>query len=715
MAETEEITVATTSAGPGGSEEPGRPVDLPVVELLTGRGFATGKSGSGKSNTASVIAEKLLDNGFGVLVVDIDGEYYGLKEEYEILHVGADEECDIQVTVEHAEKIASLALEENVPIILDVSSFLDMDEAEELLTEVARHLFAKAKKEKQPYLLLVEECHEWMPEKGSMGEVGQMLIKIGKRGRKHGLGMVGISQRPADVKKDYITQCDWLVWHRLTWNNDTKVVGRIIDNEYADAVEDLNDGEAFLMTDWSEQIRRVQFHRKQTFDAGATPGLEDFERPELKSVSEDLVSELTEISEAEEEREDRIKELREILDEKNSRIAELEKELQDARDLSRMAEQFTEALLDHVEGYNPGRTEQERMHQRRLSEIEPDDGAAGAASGGSPQNGADAARSNGAASPADSAPDATAQTAPVDGPAAGNAAAAENGAQAGTAATAANTEGEAAEAPADAAPDSTDEGAASGGANAVDEDAEIVEAGDQGADAPAGADGEPVDDESAAEATAADDPAGAEATAAETDDADADLADRTSGGGLGDAFGSFAEDGPALAGGADGAASGDGGAAAESGGEPTVAALVGGDAGDQDAADSSESEGLAAGGFDASDHVDDEDGAVERHVIDLITEVKELDVTARRMLAYYVEQGPDTPLNAHFSAGGSGDRTGAYANNRELRLSGFVEHVGRGQYDARLTDLVREGVDRTLEPERVERMAGRLERAITGE
>ncbi len=235
MAETEQITVATTSAGPGGTGEPGETVNLPVVELLTGRGFITGKSGSGKSNTASVIAEKLLDNGFGLLIVDIDGEYYGLKEEYEILHVGGDEECDIQVTEDHAGKIASLALEQNVPIILDISSFLDEEEAETLLTEVAKQLFAKAKKQKQPFLMLVEECHEWMPEKGSMGEVGKMLIKIGKRGRKHGLGIVGISQRPADVKKDYITQCDWLVWHRLTWNNDTKVVGRILDNKYADA------------------------------------------------------------------------------------------------------------------------------------------------------------------------------------------------------------------------------------------------------------------------------------------------------------------------------------------------------------------------------------------------------------------------------------------------------------------------------------------------
>ena len=341
----ETITVGEVSAG----EDTGARVELPVVDVLTGRGFVTGKSGSGKSNSASVVCEKLLDNGYGILIVDIDGEYYGLKEEYEILHVGADEECDLRVGVEHASKIAELALEGNVPIILDVSSFLDESEARELLTAVTKQLFAKEKKLKQPFLMLVEEVHEYIPEGGGMDETGKMLIKVGKRGRKHGLGIVGISQRPADVKKDFITQCDWLCWHRLTWDNDTKVVGRILGSKYASAVEDLGDGEAFLMTDWDESIRRIQFHRKQTFDAGATPGLDDFERPELKSVSSDLVGELQSISDEKERRESEIADLRQELEKKDQRIADLERELEEARDLSSMADQFAQALLGKAE------------------------------------------------------------------------------------------------------------------------------------------------------------------------------------------------------------------------------------------------------------------------------------------------------------------------------------------------------------------------------
>ncbi|GAB3664421.1 helicase HerA domain-containing protein [Halopiger thermotolerans] len=328
-----------------GETDAGKDLWLPVVELLTGRGFVTGKSGSGKSNTASVIAEELLEAGYPLLIVDTDGEYYGLKEEYEMLHAGADEECDIQIGPEHAEQMATLALEENVPIILDVSGYIEEGVADELIRKVARQLFVKEKKLKKPFLLVVEEVHEYIPEGGGVGETGNLLIKISKRGRKHGLGIVGISQRPADVKKDFITQANWLVWHRLTWDNDTKVVGRIIDTEYEEAVAELNDGQAFVQTDWMDaDVRKVQFRRKRTFDAGATPGLDDFERPELKSVSDTLMGDLQEISERKEREENRILELENELEKKEKRIETLEDELESARDISNAAKQMADAL-----------------------------------------------------------------------------------------------------------------------------------------------------------------------------------------------------------------------------------------------------------------------------------------------------------------------------------------------------------------------------------
>jgi intein/homing endonuclease len=587
------------------------------------------------SNTASVFVEKLLDNGFGLLIVDIDGEYYGLKEEYEILHAGADEECDVQVTEDHAEKLATLALEQNVPIILDISSFLDEKRAKSVLTAVARHLFAKGKKRKQPYLVLVEEVHEYIPENGSVGECGKMLIKIGKRGRKHGLGIVGISQRPADVKKDFITQCDWLVWHRLTWNNDTKVVRRILDGEYATAVEDLDDGEGFLMTDWSESVRRVQFQRKRTFDAGATPGLEDFERPDLKSVSDGLVSELEEIRDERETRENRIAQLREELDRKNSRIAELEKELQDARDMSRMASQFVDALVGHVEGSSPGRTERERMRDRRgreaASDDAPDDDVGGDEDGRMALAGTATAAGDGAAGGSVEADEAT------DGHR-------ENG-------------------------DGEDRFSAAD----VLERLAAIDRGDypDGAGrtrAGAGADRSAGDDAEV----------GGDATGRRVDETSGST-DSTVGEASGGASGGTED-------------------IVEADGDPTEYGFVEPDAGGK----------LIEPGGDGTDApvLDDEEPLVVR---ELKADVAGLETKTRKMLAFYREYGPATPLNAHFAAGGDGDRTGAYAHNRQVRTLGLIEHVGRGHYDYCLRDCLREAFEGHVDEEAIEVYARTVE------
>ncbi|MFB6270962.1 MAG: helicase HerA domain-containing protein [Halobacterium sp.] len=263
---------------------------LPALEVLTGRGFVTGKSGSGKSNTASVLVEELLDVDSRLLVVDTDGEYYGLKEDYEVLHLGATDRCDAVVGPEDAEAIADVALAEGVPVVLDVSGFLDGDDADRLVYEVAKQLFSRARDVRQPFLLLVEEVHEFVPEQGGLGEVGEMLVRVAKRGRKRGLGLCGLSQRPASVDKDFITQCDWLVWHRLTWANDTKVVDRILGGSYGTDVESLADGEAFLVVDWADDVERVQFRRKHTFDAGATPGYGEETVPDLRPVDDEWLA-----------------------------------------------------------------------------------------------------------------------------------------------------------------------------------------------------------------------------------------------------------------------------------------------------------------------------------------------------------------------------------------------------------------------------------------
>jgi len=262
----------------------GENVRLPLVDILTGRGFVTGKSGSGKSTSVNVVVEEILDRGQPLLIIDTDGEYWGLKEQYQILHLGNGQQCDVRVTATDAETIVDLALVERVPIILDISGFIHEEDAQDIVYRVVRELFHREKTLKEPFLLIVEEVHEYIPESGGLTEMGEMLIQVAKRGRKHGLGFCGVSQRPASVDKDFITQCDWIVWHRLTWKNDTEVVRTILGSDAATTVQELDPGAALLLTDWDEQVREVQFRQKRTFDAGATPGFDDFEPPALVPV-----------------------------------------------------------------------------------------------------------------------------------------------------------------------------------------------------------------------------------------------------------------------------------------------------------------------------------------------------------------------------------------------------------------------------------------------
>ena len=264
---------------------------LPTSEIMTGRAFLTGKSGSGKSNSASVIAEELLERGLPLLIIDTDGEYLGLKERYDLHHVGKSDEADTDIDEADPAKLAELGLEKNVPIILDISGVLDADVGADMARRVIEQLFQTGNRVRKPFLVIVEEIHEFLPESGKRGDISETLLRVAKRGRKRGIGLLGISQRPAAVDKDFITQCDWIVWHRLTWDNDTRVVSRMIGTDYADAVQELDTGEAFLMADWDDSIRRVRFRRKRTKDIGATPGLERFDAGELGGSSAAAVQE----------------------------------------------------------------------------------------------------------------------------------------------------------------------------------------------------------------------------------------------------------------------------------------------------------------------------------------------------------------------------------------------------------------------------------------
>lgn len=275
------MSTETTSATDDGTDDATHELpigvggeSMPAQEIVTGRGFVTGKSGAGKSNSVTVLLEELLELGLPALVIDTDGEYWPLKDEYDVLHVGGDADCDTIVDESDADRLADLALGDGVPIVLDVSAF-DADATATVVEETVRALFTRAKRERRPYLLVVEEIHEYLPQRGG-DDLAELLTAVAKRGRKYGLGILGASQRPSSVDKDFITQANWMVWHRLTYETDTKKAGKNLGKGYKEPITALDDGEAFVQADWTDAVTTLQFRRKRVHDAGATPAIDAY-------------------------------------------------------------------------------------------------------------------------------------------------------------------------------------------------------------------------------------------------------------------------------------------------------------------------------------------------------------------------------------------------------------------------------------------------------
>jgi uncharacterized protein len=119
--------------------------------------------------------------------------------------------------------------------ILDISG-LPNEVAGPLAAMLARLLFqyklhqTQTERQKDPILLVCEEAHRYVPDRGEAeyAAAQSAIRRIAREGRKYGLGLMLVSQRPADVESTVIAQCGtWLVL-RLTNATDQAHVARFL-------------------------------------------------------------------------------------------------------------------------------------------------------------------------------------------------------------------------------------------------------------------------------------------------------------------------------------------------------------------------------------------------------------------------------------------------------------------------------------------------------
>jgi uncharacterized protein len=107
-----------------------------------------------------------------------------------------------------------------------------------------------------PFVFICDEAHLYLPVKEGAGAVERQALyvfeRIAKEGRKYGVSLLVVSQRPSDVSRTILSQCNNFLILRLTNDEDQNVVRHLIPDSLAgilDGLPLLDTGEAVLLGD----------------------------------------------------------------------------------------------------------------------------------------------------------------------------------------------------------------------------------------------------------------------------------------------------------------------------------------------------------------------------------------------------------------------------------------------------------------------------------
>jgi len=124
--------------------------------------------------------------------------------------------------------------------IIDISG-LPNEVAGPLTALIARLLFqykvwqTRDERETDPVLFVCEEAHRYVPNQGEAQykEAQEAVRRIAKEGRKYGIGLMLVSQRPSDVESTVLSQCNSWIVLRLTNSNDQEHVSKFLPDSLA--------------------------------------------------------------------------------------------------------------------------------------------------------------------------------------------------------------------------------------------------------------------------------------------------------------------------------------------------------------------------------------------------------------------------------------------------------------------------------------------------
>ena len=119
--------------------------------------------------------------------------------------------------------------------------------------------YSKLKHERQelnnvPFLLVCEEAHNYVPKNGGADYAAskKSIERIAKEGRKYGISLMVVSQRPSEVSDTIFAQCNNFVSLRLTNTSDQSYIKNLLPNNtnsVAEVLPTLQPGQCLVVGD----------------------------------------------------------------------------------------------------------------------------------------------------------------------------------------------------------------------------------------------------------------------------------------------------------------------------------------------------------------------------------------------------------------------------------------------------------------------------------
>jgi uncharacterized protein len=278
--------ISTTRRGAGlvagGSRD--SPLAVLPTEALDDRIAIVGTAGSGKTYAAKGFVERLLESGARVAIVDPLGVWWGLRASsdgsapgYPVVVFGG-RHADVPITSDMGAALGRLIAREALVCVADLSDLGSNAARRRFMAAFAEALYEA---NEEPLHLVLDEADLWAPQRPIKGWEGLLghIEELVRRGRVRGFIPWLITQRPAVVHKDVLSQADILIAMKLTASQDRDAIGAWIEGQ-ADRQEGkrilgdlprLQRGEGYLWAPGHGLLERVSFPPIRTFDSSRTP------------------------------------------------------------------------------------------------------------------------------------------------------------------------------------------------------------------------------------------------------------------------------------------------------------------------------------------------------------------------------------------------------------------------------------------------------------